>query len=370
MTREYGSGSITEVRDGVFRLRVRAGTDPIDGRSRYVTETFHGGKKAAQQRLAELVSKHSGRRSGSAVTLGWLIDDWLAITQLADSTRVRYGYALKHLPEAWRTTRAENIARRDLEQLYAELAKRKVGAATIRKLHNCLSGAYSAAVRWDLVTVNPCHGARAPQDRKRPDVVPSPEMLRQILDAAKADDEQTLVWLTLAIVTGARRAEVLALRWRDVDLDKRQVSINGSIDNSRGRSATKTRQTRIVPIDNATVDLLRSWRVAQTERAFAVKARIVANCYVLSHDVTSRTPWAPHAITTKFMRLRNATGIDCRLHDLRHAYATSLLNAGVPFHEVSSLMGHSKTSTTVDIYAHVVDRQGPSAAEMIRKTLA
>jgi integrase len=369
VARNYGSGSIKEVRDGVWRLRVRAGVDNLTGKPRIVTETFHGKNKAAQQRLAELVAKHTGQRTSSSVTLGWLIKDWLATAQIVDATKQRYEHALKHLPDHWRARRADQVTRRDLEQLYAELSKRKVGASTIRKLHNCLSGAFSAAVRWDLVPANPCRGARAPRERTRPDVVPGPEVLRAVLQAAKDDDEQTLVWLTLAIVTGARRAEVLALRWRDVDLDKHQVSINASIDASRSRAATKTRQTRIVPIDESTVALLRSWRVAQMERALAVQARITPACYVLSHDLTSRTPWTPHAITTKFARLRSTVGVECRLHDLRHAYATALLNAGVPAQEVSSLMGHSKTSTTLDIYAHVVDRRGPSAAEIIRKVV-
>lgn len=371
MTRDYGSGSIKEVRPNVWRLRVRAGTDPITGRSRYVTETFEGKAKPAQQRLAQLVARHAGRRVGSSITLGRLIDEWLEAAQIAASTRARYDFALKHLPDGWRSVAAERITRRDLEQLYAELARKSVGAASVRKLHNCLSAAFGAGVRWDLLAVNPCHGARAPQTRSKPDVVPDVATLRRVLEVAAEDDEQTLVWLTLAIVTGARRGEVLAIRWRDVDLDKRQISINGSIAQEGGRGATKTRKSRLVSIDARTVSLLKRWRTAQVERSLAAGAggSITGNCYVLSHDVTSRTPWVPHSITTKFMRLRKAAGFDCRLHDLRHAYASHLLAEGVPLPEVSALLGHARISTTADLYAHVVQRSGPSAAEVMRRAI-
>lgn len=369
MTRDYGSGSIKEVREGVYRLRVRAGTDPITGRARIVTETFQGKAKQAQARLAQLVTQHLGRRTTSTITLGQLIDQWLATAQIATSTRTRYDFTLKHLPGVWRQTQADRITRRDLEQLYADLAKRGVGAATIRKLHNCLSGAYSAAVRWDLLTVNPCRGARAPQTRSAPDSVPDVDTLRAVLEAAEADDEQTLVWVTLAIVTGARRSEVLALRWRDVDTTKNVISVNASIGEDRKRGSTKTRRTRLVPIDTRTAGLLDRWRTAQGERALAVGARITRDCYVLSHDLTCRQPWVPHAITDKFRRLRERAGVDIRLHDLRHAYASHLLGEGVPLPEVAALLGHTRISTTANTYAHVVERKGPSAAEIIRKAV-
>lgn len=369
MARDYGSGSIKEVREGVYRLRVRAGTDVVTGRSRIITETFQGKAKAAQQRLSQLVAQHAGRRTSSTITIEQLVAQWLDTTQLQASTRLRYDYALRHLPDQWRAIQADRLTRRNLEVLYAELSKRGVGDATVRKLHNCLSGAYSAAIRWDLLTVNPCHGARAPQTRSAPDTVPDVDTLRRVLEAAKEDDEQTLVWLTLAIVTGARRGEVLALRWRDIDLKKHVVSINASINDSRQRSTTKTRKTRLVPIDLRTADLLARWRVAQAERALAVGASVGQNCYVLSHDLSSRIPWAPQAITHKFGRLRDEAGIDIRLHDLRHAYASHLLGQGVPLPEVSALLGHTRTSTTANTYAHVVERQGPSAAEIMRKAV-
>lgn len=369
MARDYGSGSIKEVREGVYRLRIRAGTDPITGRPRIITETFEGKSKAAQQRLSQLVAQHAGRRTTSTITLGQLIAQWLDTAQLATSTRTRYGYALKHLPDHWNALQADRVSRRHLELLYADLAKAGVGSATVRKLHNCLSAAYSAAIRWDLLTVNPCHGARAPKTRNAPETVPGVDTLRAILEAARDDDEQTLVWLTLAIVTGARRGEVLALRWRDVDFAKRIISVNASIDDSRNRGTTKTRKTRLVPIDSHTAGLLATWRVAQAERALATGARTNQNCYILSHDMTSRQPWKPLSITQKFRRLREKAGVDIRLHDLRHAYASHLLGQGVPLPEVSALLGHTRTSTTANTYAHVVERKGPSAAEIMRKAV-
>jgi integrase len=367
--RDYGSGSITEVRDGVWRLRVRAGVDTFTGKPRIITETFHGKPKAAQQRLSMLVAQHAGRRTSSTITLGQLLDQWSTASQILASSKLRYEYALKHLPERWYQMRADTLTRRDLELLYADLTAQGVGAATIRKLHNALSAAYTAAVRWDLLTVNPCRGARAPQTRSVPDTVPGLDVLRAVLEAANDDDEQTVVWITLAIVTGARRGEVLAVRWRDVDLVKKVVSLNGSINDERQRASTKTRRTRLVPIDSHTAQLLERWRRSQAERALAVGLKISQNCYVLSSDLGSREPWVPHAISQKFRRLRMKAGVDIRLHDLRHAYASHLLGEGVPLPEVSALLGHTKTSTTANIYAHVVERKGPSAAEIMRRAM-
>jgi len=122
-------------------------------------------------------------------------------------------------------------------------------------------------------------------------------------------------------------------------------------------------------LDDATVTLLKAWKVAQQERALAVGGAIRPGCYVLSHDLACLVPWTPQVMTRKWRRLADKAGIGFRLHDLRHAYGTLLLSNGVPVQEVSALMGHSKTSTTMNVYAHVTDRPGPSAAEISRANL-
>jgi integrase len=175
--------------------------------------------------------------------------------------------------------------------------------------------------------------------------------------------------LVLAATTGARRAQLLGLRWHNVHLAARRVSFTaGWVEGPDGPvlSATKTKRRHVVDLDPATFDVL-------VDLAAQRGSRARPDAFVFSDD-GGTTAWKPNRITKAFLRHRRAAGLrPFRLHDLRHFMATEMLQAGVPLVIVSRRLDHSRVSTTLDRYAHAVpggDAQAATTLWQIMQTSA
>jgi len=358
--RAYGSGSKRERRPGVWELRV-------GGRA----ETFHGTSKEAERELSRMIARHGARSSYvEATTMGQLLDEWLGIAQIQRSTRETYLAALAHLPDDVRRWKLRKVNLRDFDRLYADLARGGVSANQIRKLHTVLSAALTEAVRWQWIDTHPARGARLPAVNDRKVNPPSSVALAKILDAAMTSDLVVAVWLRLALASGTRRGELLALRWSAVDLERATVTVATSIEEDRQMKSTKSNRVRRLVLDDDTVALLRQWRTAELERALAAGVKLARDPFVISNAADSGTPWRPDGATQRFRRLCVRAGVEgVRLHDLRHAHVSLLLRGGTPLQDVSPRVGHSRNSTTSDIYAHTMDDADVAAAKVIGEAL-
>lgn len=358
-TRDYGSGSLRERRPGVWQLRV-------GGR----TETFKGSPKEAQQALARMVANHGGRAAtGTMPTLRQLLDEWLPVAKLEESTKETYGVALQHLPAKFAATKVDRLTLRQFDELYRQLERQGVSAHQIRKLHTVLSSALTSAMRWGLITVHPARSAELPPVPESKATAPSADQLRRLI-AAASSNLLTSVWLRLALATGARRGEELALRWSDVDLKAGTVRIDESLNEDRSTKGTKTGKVRVVALDAETVAVLRRWKIAQHERALATGVGMVRDPWVISNSLDGSVPWRPDGATQRFRRLRAKAGVGpVRLNDLRHAHASLLLRSGVDVVTVAARIGNLPT-TTHRTYAHLIDGADREAADTIGAMLA
>jgi len=357
-TRGYGSGSKREKRPGVWELRAH-------GRS----STFKGTSKEAERALAKLVAAApSVRLASSSMTLGELVEQWRASARLATATKANYDAALKHLPASVAKMKLEALTLRTFDALYADLERSGVGGPMVRKLHAALSSALTEGVRWGVVAAHPARGARLPPiNRKRVKVLERDALMR-IFDVVATLDEEA--WLRLALATGARRSEVLALRWSAVDLDRGVVRIAASLEANRAVKSTKTGGEREVRIDPDTVGVLRRWRNAQRERAMAVGVRLVRDPFVVSHAPDCSMPWLPMSATQRFRRLAERAGLEgVTLHQLRHAHASMLLGAGTDVMTVAHRLGHSRASMTLDVYGHLMGDADQRAADVVGRAL-
>ena len=198
--------------------------------------------------------------------------------------------------------------------------------------------------------------------------------------AARDGHAHAPAWHTLAH-TGMRRGEVLALRWRDIDLDAGTISVRRSAGMIRvaGESAevteggTKSGKPRVVDIDPATVAVLRAHRKARGTMALQL-ARDDALVFAdhegrhLQPEHFSRT--FADSLHRCAKQLGAAAPPAIRLHDLRHAHATILLTAGVPVHVVSQRLGHASPVVTLTVYAHVVPGSQREAADLFARLVA
>lgn len=369
-------GSLRERKPGVYELRVFLGPDPLTGAKRYRSKTFRGGKRAAQTALSEMVTAaKAGRLATTDATMGDLLDRWLerAEGDLSSTTLKEYRRLIaRRIKPAIGERPVARLRPAELDQLYLALRSDGLSPGSIRQVHAIIRRALRQAEAWELIARNPARNASPPKQQRGELTPPTPAEVQALIAAAAERGVPGLdVLVRVAAATGARRGELCALRWSDVDLDRRVMVVSESMaQGSTVAKDTKTHAARHISLDEDTVAVLADWRDTQAKRATDGETPLVPDPFVFSPRLAGDRPWSPNAVTQHFRRVVAAAGLTgVRLHDLRHFHATRLLDAGVRVRDVSERLGHAKTSTTLDIYAGLVAGRDDEAAEAIRRVL-
>jgi integrase len=227
-------------------------------------------------------------------------------------------------------------------------------------------------------------------------VVPTPEQLSALVKVADEEDSVLVTAIVLAALTGARRGELVALRWSDLDLAAGRVRIARSLTVAGGAQhtgPTKTHQSRVLALEPLGVTVLRrrwDYMVALSEEA---EPPLGEDPYVLSYKANGALGANPDALTHGFAglcvqmekpalkRLREAkpkaTRSDLapgqrwpfRFHDLRHFSVTTLIAAGVDVRTVAGRHGHARATMTLDRYAHALPERDREAACVLESVL-
>ena len=263
----------------------------------------------------------------------------------------------------------------DLDRFYRQLLKHGAGhgpyaPATIRRVHGIVRRALTQGVRWGWISHNPAIDASPPRVSVKELMPPTPEQLVQLFSVADETDPALATFILLAASTGARRGELIALRWSDVDLDRGVLTIERGIvlaDRELIEQGTKTHQSRRVTLDVDTVTALWAHRQRAEDVAQAAGTEISRRSFVFSHEVDASAPWRPDSTTRALRMLCEKAGVSgIRLHDLRHYVATRLLASGIDVRTVAGRLGHRNPATTLNVYAHFV----PEADEEVASALA
>lgn len=364
---------------GVWELRVYVGRDPVTGNPRQISRRFHGGSRAADEALRDLVDKFGeGRPDGLGSTFGQLLDKWLQESERMDLS-----------PTTLRTYRAqvEQIIRprlgkivltrltpKHLDDLYRHMKEEGRSPKTIRNYHAIISSALHQGVRWEWVRENVAEKAKPPRVLQRRISAPSVDAVRAVIEAAEIRDPRLAPLLMLAALTGMRRGELCALRWTDVDLERCELDVSRSVVVVPGGIAekgTKTDRGRTVALDEVGMALLARHRVKVDEWAAQAEVTVPDDAYVFSHAVDGSKPFRPDNVTGFFTRVRDSLGLHhVRLHDLRHFTATQLIGAGVDVRTVAGRLGHSDPSVTLRVYAHALEERDRAAADIMGRVLS
>jgi len=375
-------GFIEQLPSGSYRAVVYAGTDPLTGRPRYVRETVKTREEAkkAVTRLQGQVDEDKQPKSN--ITVRQAIAQWLDVAELEDTTRERYADLIRlYIVPTFGDLLAAKLDAELLERFYARLHRcrelctgrarnghtcRPLSSSTTRKIHYIIRGALERAVRWRHLGVNKAAMAIAPSpERTEPDP-PSADEAARLLNAAWADPEWgLLLWLTM--LTGPRRGEISALRWRHVDFDRGLLSIVRSNAQPKAgvkEKATKTGQSRKIALDEHTVTLLTTHRDMWSQRCADLGVVLTLDAFVFSNSPDGAQPYAPRAISQRYRKLALKLKLrSTRLHSLRHYSATELVAAGVDIRTVAGRLGHgSGGATTLKVYAAWVDEADRRAA--------
>ncbi|MGH3732352.1 MAG: phage integrase central domain-containing protein [Acidimicrobiales bacterium] len=318
------SGNLRPLRNGVWEARIDAGRDPVTGKRRQVSRTVYGTKREAQKVLNEMaVEADRGEFTGTAATFGELCDRWieLATGDLSPVTIRNYRDLLKnHITPALGDIPLKNIRTIDLDRLYHALQdQRGATASTVRHIHSVIRRAFRQAILWGWVATNPAANASQPRLAK-PDISP-PDVgqVGEILRAANESDAELGHLLHLAATTGARRGELCALRWSDIDIERSSLSISRSIIEVAGgvfEKDTKTHSSRRIALDEGSIEVIGAQRRLFTERASIAGGLLGEDAFVFSRDPEGSVPWRPDHVTKAFAAIRDSLGYKgVRFHD-------------------------------------------------------
>ena len=373
----YGSGSMTERTPGIWRLRVYVGDDPLTGNPRQVHRTFRGTEKDAAKALAGLVTESEGDKvDRSKATVGQLLDRWLVhlerIGRRPTTIRVarykidkRIRPALGHVP-------LSKLTADTLDRCYEAWEAEGLATATVRSYHALLSSALHQGVRWKWIAKNPAVDATPSSSDGESLKPPTAEEINRLVSAAEKSDPVLATAIALAALTGARRGELVALRWSDIDLDTAHLTISRSIsvvDGVTYESPTKTHQVRRLAVDDLCVAVLRQRRDFQERLSEDAASPLIEDPYVLSYQAHGGTPASGDTISHRFQALAASLNVRCRFHDLRHFSVTTLIAAGVDVRTVSTRHGHATATMTLNRYAHALPASDREAAEVMGRTL-
>lgn len=367
-------GHITERRPGVWLVRVDGDLDPVTGRRRQPSRTVHGTRKDAELELAQLmVDVGKGLLPSTSATVGLLLERWFehAETRLSPTTLRGYRRLAKQriIPRFGARKLAE-VTTAELDRFYDGLISAGLGPQTVRNIHSVIRRAYAHALRWGWATVNPATNTQPPTVPRRRRESLSAEQVRQAIEAAREIEAEFGVFLRLAFATGARRGELCALRWTDLDWDQGTLRVARSIaavDGGWVEKATKTMKERTVTLDPGTLATLAEHRKLMHERAELAGVEAAANGFVFSYRLDGALPWHPDTPTHRWWEVKTAAGLPswARLHDVRHAHASLLIDGGVPVSAVSERLGHANQHVTLVIYTHAFKARDAEAATMI-----
>ena len=375
-------GSIRQRSKGSWEIFYDMGADPVTGKRRQKSQTIKGTKRDAQRRLREVLLsiEQSSYVKPNKITLGEWLSQWLrdyVSMNTTDRTQESYSYIVEgHLIPSLGKVVLSDLQPQDIQRYYAEKlnkgrtdGKGGLSGRSVVYHHRILSKALDYAVKMGVVVRNVANLVEPPRVKKVTMNTLSTEEVTRFLEAAKETDYY--VFFATLLYTGLRRGELLALRWRNLDLIKGNLTVvetayklgNGDYIIKEPKTAHSRRS---VTLSTSLIELFRAYRIDQELLRIQLGVSLNADDFVFIRPDGS--PLNPSAVSLAFRRITHKAGLkDIRIHDLRHTHATLMLQAGVNPKVVSERLGHASISITLDIYSHVLPGMQEAAAEKFDK---
>jgi integrase len=359
------NGQIIARGAGRWLVRVSQGRDRETGRRRYLNRTIRGGFRAAQRYLNTRLEERcrGGGLDRERLTLNQYLDRWLELAvrpKLRTKSYRDYKALLGlYVCPALGERELRSLTSLDLQRVYHQMYEKGLSKRTVHYAYAILHAALEQAVDWRLMTTNPASGLAIPQPVQGEMRVLNPDEAKRFLEHAERTRYGVL--FALALTTGMRPSEYLALRWSDINFEEETVTVVRTLEKGSGWKFALTKRARSrrpVKLESWVLSRLRQMRLLEmgspskelnaTRQIFKSRAGRPINSDYLARE---------------FKRLLGEAGLPpMRLYDLRHTAATLALSAGVPAKVVSEQLGHASSAFTLDVYSHLLPHMQTEAA--------
>ena len=309
-------------------------------------------------------------------TLGEYLDQWLQDVQdtVRRSTFERYGELVElHVTPALGRIKLKSLTPAHARWFYRERLNSGLAPATVHKIHAVLHKALKAAVSDGLIPRNAAAGVKLPRIANEEINPLTAEEARRLLETTKGTSDRLEALYVLALNTGMRQGELLALRWDDLNLERGILRVRRTLTRQNrsfvlGEPKTKNSR-RTIRLTAAAVDTLRAHLARQLVEMERVGSLYQPGGLVFATE--TGTIINPSNLRNRSFKplLRQAGLPSIRFHDLRHTCATLLLGKDVNLKIVSEMLGHSSISITLDIYSHLLPDMQEKAAKALEETL-
>ena len=339
-------------------------------------EGTYSGKREAQKACERLIAQQD---EGTYVDPSKMpvanfvrerIDQWEAAADITARTAQRYRQlAENQIAPHIGTKPLQKLSRLDLEAWHTALRNGGLAPRTIGHAHRVLSKALRDAEKDNLIVKNPTKLQRAPKVADdEVEIVPD---IPALMSALQGWRHGTVAMV--ALFTGMRLGEVLALRWDKVDLDAKVIKVREALEQTkrfgiRFKVPKSKAGRRDITLPDILVDALREHRKAQLELRMQLGAGKLPDDALLFATIEGK-PWAPNLLSTLWLNFARRIGMRVTFHALRHTHASQLIDQGVDIVTISKRLGHAKPDITLRIYAHMFRKDDSRAAAAINAAM-
>lgn len=381
MARGNGEGTIVKRKDGRWCGVVTVGRNYETGK---LDRKYLYGKSRTEVAKKMTKLKHKLNLGTyiepSNMTVGEWIDKWLEGRKphIAYHSWRNYGVMIRnHIKPELGGIKIKDLTTRQIQNLLNYKFENGridgeggLSARTVKYIYQTLYSALKQAKKERLIPYNAAEPVELPKKRDKEDAINTynSEQIDLLLNTAKEMDGPYYSAFYLVLSTGLRMGEVLGLKWKDINLKEKTLSINRQlqrIDEGLVFKSPKTKTSiRMIPLSDDIVKVLKSHKIKQGE--FKLRLGEAYNDNDLVICIKNGKPKDPRNLYRKFKQaIKKAELPDIRFHDLRHTFATLALEAGVPAKVIQEILGHASISTTLDTYSHVTKEMQIDAAKKI-----
>ena len=385
-------------KDGVttYQIRVFRGNAPDGTQLKPYTMTYKPREGMTEKQIAKELNK-TATLFEEQCRKGFVATEHKTFAEYADyvievkeknglkhTTVLSYRAALKRINDiscnGFGYMKLSDIRPEHLNRFYMTLAKKgmnkQTGGAlspkTILEHHRFISTVMETAYREQLVLVNPASRAIPPKQPKHEAEVFELDEIRTIMEVVEHEPLKWKVLTHLFICTGARRGELLGLRWKDISFEDNSLYLCNNLlyapDVGIYETTLKTGENRRVSVSREVMDMLKQLKAEQAVQLLQIGSKRAASGYVFSQ--WNGAPMHPDSVTDYYTKLSARNNLPhINPHKFRHTQASMLINSGVDIVAISKRLGHAKVSTTTDIYAHLINKADERASDVLSDLL-